>query len=303
MAKKYIPHLAEFYFKPDLDWSIEKAKNLYHISNNMQSDKIQFSDCVKGMKALPAESVNLVIADPPFGIRFSGKEHYYNRNEDLVTPNYKDVSSDYYSFSHKWISQLPRIMKPDASAYIFSGYNNLGAVLEAVAAAGLILLNHIIWHYQFGVFTSTKFVTSHYHLLFVVKDPKRYFYNRIEHYTDDVWEIKRKYAKGQEKNGTKLPEELVRRCIDYSSRPGDLILDPFLGNGTTAIVARKNYRHYIGFEINKNMRSIINKNIANAPIGTDYIPYAERLKTPEQLAENPEYARAYRVYLSQNQTA
>jgi site-specific DNA-methyltransferase (adenine-specific) len=298
MAKKYVQHLAEFYFKPKYNWSVEQALQMFDNSINSLNDKIHYSDCIKGMKALPADSVNLVIADPPFGIRFSGKEHYYNRDEKLVAADYQEITSNYQQFSLDWINQLPRLMKSDASAYIFSGYNNLSFVLDAITAAGLKLLNHIIWHYQFGVFTSTKFVTGHYHLLFVVKDPKKYFYNRIEHYVDDVWEIKRKYAKGEVKNGTKLPEELVQRCIDYSSRPGDLVLDPFLGNGTTAVVARKNYRHHLGFEINKKMKNIILNNVSSAKVGINYLPYADRLKTPEQLAENPEYARAYKIYIS-----
>jgi site-specific DNA-methyltransferase (adenine-specific) len=154
-------------------------------------------------------------------------------------------------------------MKEKASAYIFSGYTQLRHVLNAIEEAKLTLINHIVWHFQFGVYTTRKFVTSHYHVLFVVKNPRSYYFNKIEHYPEDVWNIKRPYFKGKIKNGTKLPEDVVHRCLDFSSKPGDLIFDPFMGNGTTAIVAKKMDRHYLGFESNLLMKAIIIQNLGS----------------------------------------
>ena len=91
-------------------------------------------------------------------------------------------------------------MKPTSSAWIISGYTNLEYVLESLRKNKLILINHIMWKYQFGTFTSRKFVSSHYHLLFVVKDPKNYFFHRITHYNLDVWDnIPRTYMAQQKK--------------------------------------------------------------------------------------------------------
>jgi site-specific DNA-methyltransferase (adenine-specific) len=186
-------------------------------------------------------------------------------------------------------------MKPESSAYVFSGWTNLDAVLEGAREAGLDTLNHLIWHYPFGVYTKKRFVTSHYHIVLLVKDSRRYFFNKIENYPEDVWTVKRKYRTGLSKNATTLPLEVVSKCIDFSSRPGDIILDPFMGNGTTAVAAKLNLRHFIGFEINEKLRPLLEDEIAKTKTGDAYIPYRDRLPTVEELAET--YPKAYREYL------
>ena len=172
--------------------------------------------------------------------------------------------------------------RQDAGVWIFSGWTHLIDVLNALKDNKLTLINHIIWKYQFGVFTRRKFVTSHYHILFAVKNEKDYFFNKIEHYPEDVWHINREYNRGVKKNATKLPPDVVRRCIDFGSVPGDLILDPFIGNGTTAIVAKGSYRYYLGFEINTTLKDIISKGLEKIQVGDDYIPYCNR---PDELVD------------------
>ncbi len=295
---KYIPHLAEFYFEPDLDWTPEECGKLYEANGKDYYNTIIYSDCIKGMARMPANSVDLVVADPPFGIGFTGKESIYNRKAENVEEGYLEVENSYGVFSERWICRLPRIMKPEASAYIISGWTNIGDILNAIKKAKLKIINHIIWKYQFGVFTKRKFVTSHYHILFVVKNPKKYFFNRIEHYNEDVWHIPRKYMPKQKKNGTKLPVKLIEKMIDFSSKPGDLVFDPFMGNGTTAVAAKANWRHFFGFEINEKMKPIIEHALNQVSLGQHYIPYNERLKSPEELARiNKDYEKAYREYL------
>ncbi|TFH30914.1 MAG: site-specific DNA-methyltransferase [Promethearchaeota archaeon] len=245
------------------------------------------------MQNLPANSIDLVIADPPFGIDFDGKGSQYNRKNDFVVGGYEEIDGDYDSFTNAWIGELPRIMKSTASAFLFSGWTNLKDLLNAIEKHGLTLINHLIWKYQFGVFTKRKFVTSHYHVLFVVKDPKNYFFNKIEHYPLDIWEIPRIYLPGQQKNGTKLPEDVVMRAINFSSKPGDLILDPFMGNATTAVCAKLTYRHYIGFEKNVQMRKIIDQNLEKVQLGEKYKPYHTLLPSPEELAEKYPAVKKY----------
>lgn len=282
----YIPGIAQINFKPDFDWEYEEAKKLYENSNLPADllDKIFYEDCVEGMKKFPEKSVDLIIADPPFGINFDGKGSQYNRNQELVVEDYGEVIKDYDVFTEKWMSQIPRIMKDTASAYIFSGWTNLKDLLNVIDKLKLTLINHIIWKYQFGVFTKKKFVTSHYHILFVVKDPKQYFFNKIEHYPLDIWDIPRTYMPGQKKNGTKLPEEVVIRAINFSSKPGDLVFDPFMGNGTTAVSAKMMFRHYAGFELNNKMEEIINENIGSVNPGQKYSPYHTLAPSLEDLA-------------------
>ncbi|NPD87711.1 MAG: site-specific DNA-methyltransferase [Asgard group archaeon] len=265
-----------------MDWSVEEAKDLFSGKIfTFEVDKIFYSDCIEGMQDLPSESINMVIADPPFGLNFGEMETLYNRDSDLVAEGYHDVKLDNYTeFTEKWISELPRLLKLDAGVWIFSGWTNLVDILNSLKRNKLKLINHIIWKYQFGVFTKRKFVTSHYHLLFAVKNEKEYFFNKIEHYPQDVWEVNREYDRGVEKNATKLPPEVVHKCFDFGSRPGDLVLDPFMGNGTTATVAKSSFRHFLGFEVNLKLQDIIEKNIANAELGSNYIPYSDK---PDEL--------------------
>lgn len=296
-TKRYIPNLAEFYFKPTFDWSHDEASQLFENTKSLKGvdlDTILFEDCILGMKRLPKESIDLVIADPPFGIAFDGKSGVYNRDENLVVEGYEEVE-DYQSFTREWLAELPRVMKPTSTAYVFSGWTNLEAVLAGAREAGLVTLNHLIWHYPFGVYTKKRFVSSHYHIVVLVKDPKKYFFNKIENYPEDVWLFKRKYRTGQPKNATTLPLDVVSRCVDFSSRPGDIVLDPFMGNGTTAIAASSNFRHFIGFEVNKQLEPLLEEEVSKVEVGQSYTSYSERLPSIEELSER--YPKAYREYV------
>jgi site-specific DNA-methyltransferase (adenine-specific) len=296
--RPYIPHLAEFYFEPTYDWSYKEAEQLFsqtaHALNEFEQDTVHFMECIEGMERLPRSSINLIVADPPFGIDFDGKSSVYNRDGGFVIGGYEEAQGSYVEFTKKWMSQLPRIMKKDASAYVFSGWTNLGAVLAGAEKAGLTILNHLIWHYPFGVYTKRRFVTSHYHIVLLVKNPKAYFFNKIENYPEDVWIVKRKYRTGLAKNGTKLPLDVVARCIDFSSSPGDIVLDPFMGNGTTAVAAKSAFRHFLGFEINTKLKPLLKREIDSVQAGQLYKPYNKRLPTLNELAVL--YPRAYREY-------
>lgn len=241
-------------------------------------DNIYNMDCLEGLKLLDSNSIDLVITDPPFAIEFKAKRGNYNRKSSRVLEGYNEVSKDeYYNFTFKWIKESHRVLKDSGSMYIFSGWNNLKDILVAIDEVGLITINHIIWKYQFGVVTRRKYVTSHYHCLYVCKDDtKRKFfpYSRFSkeqkdkngkslHYKDkeDVWEVKREYWTGDQKTPTKLPFELISKILLYSSEKGDLVLDPFLGSGQVAVVSKMINRHYIGFEIVKDYYEFAKKRL------------------------------------------
>ncbi|MCE7743211.1 MAG: site-specific DNA-methyltransferase [Candidatus Heimdallarchaeota archaeon] len=270
-----------------MDWTKLEAKNEYLQKNfEFKVDLISYDDCIEGMKALPDESVNMVLADPPFGIEFHKMETMYNRKSENVVEGYQEVKIENYDqFTFEWIKEIPRIMKEDAGAWIFSGWTNLKDILFALEMNNLSVVNHIIWKYQFGVFTKRKFVSSHYHILFAVKNKKKYFFNKIEHYPEDVWIINRKYMPGIKKNATKLPTNVVLRCIDFGSRPGDLIFDPFMGNGTTATASKGSFRHFMGFEMNKDLKEIIEWNLNKVELGELYLPYSERFDSSVEKAK------------------
>jgi site-specific DNA-methyltransferase (adenine-specific) len=298
--KKYTPNIANFKFKPKDYWSRSEAKKMYEdpIRIDSEIDRILFEDCKSGMGRMDKGSVDLVIADPPFGIDFSGKEHSYNRKQDLVIDSYQEIKSDYGKFTEDWMKLIQIIMKPQATAYIFSGWNHLEEVLRAARLAGLTTINHVIWKYQFGVFTKNKYVTSHYHILLLAKNKNKYYFNKMEHYPLDVWDIKRKYKKGEEKNATTLPVELIKRCVEFSSKPGDIVFDPFMGMATTAVAAKSLWRHYLGFEVNNNLKPIIHRRLEETFIGQDYQSIDEKLKQIYNTAKD-KYPSAYELYLKQ----
>lgn len=232
----------------------------------LELNKIYNMDCIEGMKGIPESSIDLVITDPPFAIGFKAKRDNYCRTASRVIDGYNEIpKEEYYNFTLKWMKEVYRVLKESGSMYVFSGWNNLKDILNALDEIGFITVNHIIWKYQFGVVTRRKFVTSHYHCLYVCKnDKKRKFfpYSRYKkedkdggslHYKDkeDVWVINREYWNGDKKTPTKLPAELIKKILMYSSEEGDIVLDPFLGSGQVAVVSKMMNRQYIGFEIVK----------------------------------------------------
>lgn len=214
-----------------------------------EKNHIYQGDCRELLCQVHGESVDLVIADPPFGIDFRGKPGNYNRTPGRVVEGYREEREDYLEFTRAWMSHLPRLLRETGSAFVFSGWNNLKEVLIALDETGLVTINHLIWKYQFGVYTKKRFVTSHYHILFAAKSPAKYRFHKIDRYPEDVIVIKREYWTGKTKTPTKLPLALVEKLILYATDPGDLVLDPFMGSGTTAVAALKTGRRFLGFEI------------------------------------------------------
>ena len=232
----------------------------------LQSNNIYHMDCVEGMKLMAPGSIDLIITDPPFAIDFKAQRANYNRTEDRVLTGYNEIHADEYpAFTRNWMTGAFRVLAESGSAFIFSGWNNLKDILIAADDAGFTTVNHIIWKYQFGVVCKRRFVTSHYHCLFLCKnDKKRKFFNSARYSADnkdakggslryqdleDVWQIKREYWHGDQKTPTKLPAELILKILQYTSEEGDAVLDPFLGSGQVAVVSKQQNRQYIGFEI------------------------------------------------------
>lgn len=295
-------HYAEFEFRPTYSWSKKGAKRMYEakqqpffLSSHMLN-QVLYEDCIQGMQKIPSNIIDLVIADPPFGISFSGLDLGYNRKKELVIKGYNEIAVENYSkFTAKWVSQLPRLLREHASVWVFSGWNNLEYILTEFRKNDFELIEHIIWKYSFGKFSKRQFVKSHYHLLRFSVDSKNCFFNLIEWYPEDVWYIKKDYAPGKKKNGTKLPEEILRKILRFSSKPGDFVLDPFMGNGTTGRVCKKEFRHFIGFEINPNAKPIIDEALNIIP-GESYIPDIDQIPSIQELAQRKGYRKAFKKY-------
>ncbi len=238
----------------------------------LELNKIYNMDCIEGMKSkIPDNSIDLIITDPPFGIDFKPHRSNYHRTQSSVMEGYNEIKKEeYYDFTYKWMKEAYRVLKETGSMYVFSGWNNLKDILNALDNIGFVTINHIIWKYQFGVATKNKFVTSHYHCLYVCKNPKkRVFYpnsrykksNLRYHDMEDVWEIKREYWRGVAKTPTKLPSELIIKILQYSSKENDIVLDPFLGSGQVAVVSKLLNRNFTGFEISKEYYNFIQERL------------------------------------------
>lgn len=225
------------------------------------------ADCIEGARLHLADaSVDLIITDPPYGIGGDTLHKHYNRNEKLVLDGYIEVPpGEYPEFSRNWIREAERVLKPGGALYVVSGYTNLVHILNALASTSLIEVNHIIWKYNFGVYTKKKYISSHYHILYYVKPGKTPTFNTFCRYADaekngdangslnysdreDVWVINREYKPGKVKNKNELPTQLLAKIIQYSSNEGDMVCDFFLGSFSTAKVAIGLNRRACGFE-------------------------------------------------------
>jgi len=244
-------------------------------------------NCISGSKEhLKSNSIDLIITDPPYGINGAQLDKHYNRNEDTVIEGYVEVPNEEYpSFTNEWIKEAERILKPGGTIYIVSGYTQLRHILNALSERkSLEERNHIIWKYNFGVYTSKKYISSHYHLLYYTKSGGNPTFNTFAFYSDneknenggslnyqdreDVWTINKEYKPGQIKNKNELPKTLLTKMILYSSNPNDMICDFFLGSFSTAKVAIGLGRNACGFELNKNAFDYQNEQIKMIEKGT-----------------------------------
>lgn len=224
-------------------------------------------DCIEGaQRYLEENSVDLIFTDPPYGIGGDRLYMHYSRDERYVLEGYVEVDAcNYGEFSRRWIREAERVLRPGGSIYIVSGYTRLYEILHALRDTKLKEVNHIVWRYPFGVFTSRKYISSHYHILYYEKPGGRRTFNLESRYAlhersddgrslnnadrEDVWMINREYKPGRSKNRNELPVELVTKALQYSSKEGDLVCDFFMGGFTTAKVAIGLNRRFVGFEI------------------------------------------------------
>ena len=250
-------------WKPD-----QTVSNTLNPSAREAGFEIFNADCLDAERRIPDKSVTLGIFDPPFGLGEADFDKHYNRNSGNVLKGYVEAPRDYARWTRQWLTEARRVLRDDGSMYVFSGYSNLRHVLNAADDLNLRTINHIVWKYNFGVYTTRKFVTSHYHVLYYAKSNRQPVFNthcrfgpeerdgagRSLLYKDleDVFVVNREYAPRQQKNQNKLPEALVRKIIQYSSSAGDTVCDFFMGNFTTAYAAIKLGRRVVGYELNRN---------------------------------------------------
>lgn len=235
-------------------------------------------DCLTLLKRLPPNSVDLAFADPPFNIGYQ-----YDQYED------KKPKAAYLDWTEQWLAAVTRTLKPDGSFFVAIGDEYAAEIKIRLDALGLTMRNWIIWHYTFGVNCSRKFNRSHAHIFYYVRNAKRFTFNpddirvpsaRMTTYADrranpvgklpddtwvlrpqetadhfqaesDTWSVSRVCGTFRERteHPCQMPESLLERIIRVASNPGDLVLDPFAGSGTTLAVAKRLRRQYLGMEL------------------------------------------------------
>jgi site-specific DNA-methyltransferase (adenine-specific) len=241
------------------------AKTTYMVGEAL---RLYNTCCIAGAKKyLEDSSVDLLIADPPFSIDEKRLARFYTKYPDRVIPGYVFAPEDYYNFSIAWMVQAYRVLKEHGSMYVVTGWSQGHIIQTALVKLGFVIINEIIYHYDFPIVAKHKFNSAHCRIYYCKKSksakPTFRKHCRFDltdkdkngkslHYRDmsSVWYFKQELRRGKYKHLTKLPDELVRKMLGYSSYDDDLIADFFLGSGTTAIQAQTMKRRVIGFEKN-----------------------------------------------------
>jgi DNA modification methylase len=224
--------------------------------------------CIAGAKQYLEDSrVDLLIADPPFAMDEKRLARFYTKYPERVIPGYVFAPEDYSRFCLAWMVQAYRVLKEHGSMYVVSGWSQGHIVQSALMKIGFVLINEIIYQYDFPIVAKHKFNSAHCRIYYCKKHkhakPTFNKHCRFEitdkdaqgkslHYRDmsSVWYFKQELRRGRYKHLTKLPDALVRKMLAYSSYENDVVADFFLGSGTTAIQAHTMQRQVVGFEKN-----------------------------------------------------
>jgi len=207
-----------------------------------------FQSDIRNSIPLVDNSIDVGLSDPPFSIDFDGRSSVYNRKKENVADGYQEFELEKILFV---ISEWKRILKQNGTFCLVMGWNALPHWNMEFLKQGFYQIGHVIWKYQFCVYTKKKPVTSHYHILFFAKNKNNYTWNQ-QGYDEDVWDIKRPYKKGGLKYPNKLPDKVVEEILIRISNKGDIVYDGFVGSGTIVKVCNRLGRIGIGSDIKYN---------------------------------------------------
>lgn len=256
----------------------------------MRWNRILTGDCLHWLAEVPAASVDLVFADPPFNIGYDYDQYDDHRSRE-----------DYLTWAERWLAEVRRVLKPTGAFWLAIGDEYVAEYKVRIDAMGLTMRNWVVWHYTFGVHCEKKFTRSHAHLLYYVVDPKRYTFHadavrvpsarqlvyadkranpkgrvpddtwvlrpqddeRFFHPASDTWYVPRVCGTFKERvsHPCQMPEAVLERIITVSTNPGDTVLDPFAGSGTTLVVAKRLGRSYLGIELSENYAAQIRQRL------------------------------------------
>jgi len=232
-------------------------------------DTIIKGDCVAALEALPDQSVDVIFADPPYNLQLGGALHRPDQSlVDACDDEWDQFASfaAYDAFTRAWLLACRRVLKPSGTIWVIGSYHNIFRVGATLQDLNFWILNDIVWRKTNPMpnFKGRRFQNAHETMIWATRDPKAkgytFNYDAMKAANDDVqmrsdWLFpicnggeRLKDADGKKVHPTQKPEALLARILMASSRPGDVVLDPFFGSGTTGAVAKRLGRHFVGIE-------------------------------------------------------
>ncbi len=238
-------------------------------------------DCIEVMRSLPESSVDLIFADPPYNLQLRGELHRPDNSKvDAVTDHWDQFSSFevYDRFTRDWLSAARRILKPNGAIWVIGSYHNVFRMGAELQNQGFWILNDVVWRKSNPMpnFKGKRFTNAHETLIWASKDESsRYTFNYealkalnegVQMRSDWVIPIctgheRIKDEAGDKAHPTQKPEGLLHRVLIGTTNPGDVVLDPFFGTGTTGAVAKMLGRNFIGIEREVAYREVATKRI------------------------------------------
>ena len=249
-------------------------KHIYYSDDN--NSKLLLGDTFKLMRTIPKESVDMIFADPPYCLSNDG---FSNSGGNMVSVNKgkwdkKESLQEKHSFNRKWIRMMKRVLKPNGTIWISGSFHNIYSVGMALEQEGFKILNNITWQKTNPApnLSCRYFTHSTETILWARKNDKkaRHYYNyplmkemNNGKQMKDVWtgSLTPKSEKWAGKHPTQKPEYLLEKIILASTQEGDMILDPFVGSGTTGVVAKRLGRKFIGIDAEEEYLEIAKKRL------------------------------------------
>ena len=252
--------------------SSSKSPSSKGSSSKLPLNRILVGNCIEELKKLPDGSVDLVFADPPYNLQLEGTLHRPNNSKvDAVTDEWDQFDSfaAYDAFTEQWMAECQRVLKPNGALWVIGSYHNIFRVGAKLQDLGFWILNDVIWRKTNPMpnFKGTRFCNAHETLIWAGKSTKSrptFNYDSLKAFNDDLqmrsdWLLpicsgqeRLKNNNGKKAHPTQKPESLLYRVLMATSNPGDVIVDPFFGTGTTGAVAKALGRHFIGIEQDKS---------------------------------------------------
>jgi modification methylase len=247
-----------------------------HAEAALPLNQIVAGDCIAAMNSLPEGSVDLVFADPPYNLQLKGDLHRPDNSlVDAVDDHWDQFTSfaAYDRFTRDWLAAARRLLKPNGALWVIGSYHNIFRVGAALQDQGFWVLNDVVWRKANPMpnFRGKRLTNAHETLIWASRDESsRYTFNyeALKQLNDGVqmrsdWVIplctggeRLKDATGNKAHPTQKPEALLHRILIATTNPGDVVLDPFFGTGTTGAVAKMLGRNFIGIEREEMYRQI-----------------------------------------------